>query len=67
VNGQAVSEPVLCSAHGVPTSLRELGLSASSLDDVVDTVLAVPPVNLRSVGADAVRSVLQGAFSGDAV
>ncbi|NIL84648.1 Maleylacetate reductase [Rhodococcus fascians] len=54
----------LGSRHGVPTSLRELGLSVSSLDEVMNTVLAVPPVNPRPVGADAVRGVLCGAFSG---
>lgn len=59
----------LASAHGGPVSLRELGMQAVDLDQVVQLAVQNPYWNPRAIGpesATALRALLQRAWEGQA-
>ncbi len=49
---------------GAPTSLREIGLEASSLDHATDLAVAAPYWNPRTVDRAGVRQLLDDAYQG---
>ena len=49
---------------GTPTSLREIGLEASSLDQAADLAVAAPYWNPRTVDRAGVRQLLDDAYQG---
>lgn len=54
----------LAARLGAPTSLREIGLDASSLDRAADLAVASPYWNPRAVDRAGVRQLLDDAFHG---
>jgi alcohol dehydrogenase class IV len=54
----------LAAALGAPTSLAAVGLTADSVDDIVDTVVAADVVNPRPVEPAELRALLLAAHAG---
>ena len=51
-------------ALGIPTSLAEIGMPESALDDAADEIADADIPNPRPVGRDEIRAVLDDAFYG---
>jgi maleylacetate reductase len=56
----------LARVHGAPCTLREIGLSADSLDRAADIAAATPYPNPRPLERQALRALLQRAWDGAA-
>jgi maleylacetate reductase len=54
----------LAATNGAPTSLREIGMSASDLDEAADLAIKSPYWNPRPVERDAIRKLLDDAYHG---
>jgi alcohol dehydrogenase class IV len=54
----------LAATNGAPTSLREIGMSYSDLDVAADAAVKSPYWNPRPVERDAIRKLLDDAYSG---
>lgn len=54
----------LAATNGGPTSLREIGMSASDLDEAADAAVKSPYWNPRPVERNAIRKLLDEAYNG---
>ena len=54
----------LAEANGAPTSLREIGMSESDLDEAADAAVKSPYWNPRPVERNAIRKLLDDAYNG---
>jgi maleylacetate reductase len=54
----------LASENGAPTSLREIGMRESDLDEAAAAAVASPYWNPRPIERDAIRTLLDDAFNG---
>jgi maleylacetate reductase len=54
----------ICSAYGVPTALRDVGMPEAALDEVAAAVVSAPFANPRPVDAEELRALLRRAWAG---
>jgi maleylacetate reductase len=54
----------LAATNGAPTSLREIGMSESDLDEAADAAVKSPYWNPRPVERNAIRALLDDAYNG---
>jgi maleylacetate reductase len=54
----------LAAMNGAPTSLREIGMSQSDLDEAASAAVGSPYWNPRPVERDAIRTLLDNAYNG---
>jgi maleylacetate reductase len=54
----------LAATNGAPTSLRQIGMLASDLDDAADAAVKSPYWNPRPVERNAIRTLLDDAYNG---
>lgn len=55
----------LAGTLGAPRSLRELGMTETDIDPIIDQALATPYANPRDVTRDGVRALLHRAWAGE--
>lgn len=64
VEDPAVHIHTITADLGAARSLRELGLPAEGIDQVIQQTLATPCTNPRDINADGIRRVMQASYDG---